>query len=62
MPVYAIFTKNVVPNPVTPQSKHLKQTPKIGDEGSWGALLFTIGFSLASFAGVLRTRKKHTNK
>ena len=64
MPVYAIFTKKVVPNPnpVTPQSKHLKQTPKTGDEGSWGALLFTIGFSLASFAGVFRSHKKHTNK
>ena len=64
MPVYAIFTKKVIPNPnpVTPQSKHLKQTPKTGDEGSWGALLYTLGFSLASFAGVLRSRKKRTNK
>ena len=48
--------------PLTNLKKHMKQTPKTGDEGSWGALLSTLGFSLASFAGVLRARKKHTNK
>ena len=48
--------------PLTKPIKHMKQTPKTGDEGSWGALLSTLGFSLTSFAGVLRARKKHTNK
>ena len=39
------------------QPKHLKQTPKTGDAGSFGSLLSSLGLSLLGFA-TLR-KKKH---
>lgn len=40
-----------------PQPKHMKQTPKTGDMGSFGAILSSLGLSLLGFATL--HKKKH---
>lgn len=44
------------------QPRHMKASPQTGDMGSISAILSSMGIALASFAGVLRARKKHDNK
>lgn len=39
-----------------PQPKHMKQTPKTGDMGSFGAILSSLGLSLLGFATLRKKR------
>ena len=58
MTVYAIYTKNPVPNPnpVPQTKKRIGGIPKTGDSTSFAGLLAALGFSIARLA-ILRKKK-----
>ena len=69
MTVYAVYTKDPVPNP-DPQTpapqpqpkKHIGMIPKTGESASFAGLLTAIGFSIAGLAILLKKKMMEENK
>ena len=69
MTVYAVYTKDPVPNP-DPQTpalqqqpkKHIGMLPKTGESTSFAGLLASIGISIAGLAILLKKKMMEENK